>query len=107
MERIYFRNWVSCEGKRFDSQNKHIFCTLTYLLLYHTPPGVLHSILGVMYHQVCLSLGGLLQFMQLNLNLCPKEEKKQVFITDLFFLLFYRKCVPLITKETLLMHCIS
>ena len=36
MERIYFRKWVSGEGKRLSSENKHIFYKLEYLLLYQT-----------------------------------------------------------------------
>lgn len=40
MELIYFRKWVSGEGKRLDSENKHIFYTLGCLLFYHAAPGV-------------------------------------------------------------------
>lgn len=44
MEQIYFRKWVSGEGKRLDSENKHIFYKLGYLLLHHAAPGVLESV---------------------------------------------------------------
>lgn len=43
MEQIYFRKWVSGEGKRLDSENKHIFYKLGYLLLHHAAPGVPES----------------------------------------------------------------
>ena len=46
MEQIYFRKWVSGEGMRLDSENKHIFYTLGYLLLHHAAPGVPESVDG-------------------------------------------------------------
>lgn len=39
MEQIYFRKWVSGEGKRLDSENKHIFFyKLGYLLFRYAAP---------------------------------------------------------------------
>ena len=56
MVQIYFRKWVSGEGKRLDSENKHIFYTLGYLLLHHAAPGVHESVDKT--HQAHLSLDG-------------------------------------------------
>lgn len=43
MERIYFRKWVSGEGKRLDSENKHIFLQIRVFViaLCSPPPPVL------------------------------------------------------------------
>lgn len=44
MEQIYFRKWVSGEGKKLGSESKHIFYKLGYLLLYHKAPGAPESV---------------------------------------------------------------
>lgn len=44
MEQIYFRKWVSGEGKRLDSENKHIFYKLGYLLFHHAGSGAPESV---------------------------------------------------------------
>lgn len=56
MEQIYFRKWVSGEGKRLDSENKHIFYKLGYLLLHHAAPGVPRSVDREIKHIRHLSL---------------------------------------------------
>lgn len=58
MEQIYFRKWVSGEGKRLDSENKHIFFyKLGYLLLHHEAPGAPESVDSEINHIRNISAG--------------------------------------------------
>lgn len=57
MEQIYLRKWVSGEGKRLDSENKHIFYTLGYLLFHHAAPGVLEFVESERIHTRPISAG--------------------------------------------------
>lgn len=44
MEPIYFRKWVSGEGKRLDSENKHIFLQIRIFVISLRSPLVPRSL---------------------------------------------------------------